>query len=103
MLAFTVGQAQPPIGMPLLVAYPLWDRLANYADARHNGGLRANPSQAINIVVSAAATVGILLTVGRSFHTALGVIGGWAALSGFLQLSTGVRRWREASALGRRS
>ena len=36
--AFTVGKALPPIATALLVAYPLWDAAANFADAQRNGG-----------------------------------------------------------------
>ncbi|RUZ44951.1 DUF308 domain-containing protein, partial [Mesorhizobium sp. M7A.F.Ca.CA.004.05.2.1] len=35
----------------LLVIYPAWDALANLVDARVNGGLKANSSQALNVVV----------------------------------------------------
>lgn len=97
-LAFTVGKAQPPVGIVLLIAYPVWDCLANYADAARNGGLRANPTQLLNMVVSALVTLAIVATVGHDLHAAIGVIGIWASLSGILQLATGVRRWRSASA-----
>lgn len=96
--AFTVGKAQPPIGIALLVAYPAWDCLANCVDAIRTGGLRANPSQMLNAIASAAVTLAVAVTVGSDFHHAIGVIGVWAALSGILQLATGVRRWRSASA-----
>lgn len=97
-LAFTVGKAQPPVGVALLVAYPLWDCLANYVDASRNGGLRANPTQLLNVLVSAAVAVAVIATVGPDLHATIGVIGVWAGLSGILQLATGVRRWRSASA-----
>lgn len=97
-LVFTIGKALPPVGIVLLIAYPVWDCLANFADATRNGGLRSNPTQMLNVIVSAVVTVAITITVSFDFHAAVGVIGIWAALSGLLQLSTGVRRWRSASA-----
>jgi uncharacterized membrane protein HdeD (DUF308 family) len=97
-LAFMVGRAQPQVGAVLLVAYPVWDCLANYIDAARNGGLRANPSQFLNVVVSALVTLAVVVAIDHDVHAAIGVIGIWAALSGLLQLSTGVRRWRSASA-----
>ena len=97
-LAFTVGKAQPSVGIVLLIAYPVWDCLANYVDAARNGGIRANPSQMLNAVVSAIVALAVVVTVHQDFHAAIGVIGVWAALSGILQLATGVRRWRTASA-----
>ena len=85
-------------GAVLFVAYPLWDCAANYVDAGRNGGLRANPTQLLNVVVSAIVTLAVGVALTRDVHAAIGVIGVWAGLSGILQLSTGVRRWREASA-----
>ena len=97
-LAFTVGKAQPTVGAVLLVAYPVWDCLANYVDAARNGGLRANPTQLLNVVVSAIVAIAVVIALRPDFHAAIAVIGVWAALSGVLQLSTGVRRSRTASA-----
>ena len=81
-LAFTIGKTQPVLGTALLVIYPVWDCLANYADAARNGGLRANPSQALNVVVSAVVTLAVIVAISHDMHAAIGVIGVWAALSG---------------------
>jgi hypothetical protein len=97
-LAFTIGRSHPPIAVALIVAYPLWDCLANYVDASRNGGLRANPTQMLNVIVSAIVTLAVVGTVSHGFHAVIAVIGAWATLSGILQLSTAVRRWRSADA-----
>jgi len=97
-LAFTVGRAQPAVGIVLLIAYPVWDCLANYVDAARNGGLRANPTQFLNVIVSAIVAIAIVIALRPDFHAAIAVVGVWAALSGILQLATGVRRWRTARA-----
>jgi len=97
-LAFTIGKSQPTVGAVLLVAYPVWDCVANAIDAARSGGLRANPTQLLNMVVSAIVAVAVMVTLRPDFHAAIAVIGVWAALSGLLQLSTGARRWRTASA-----
>jgi hypothetical protein len=97
-LAFTIGKAHPPLGIALIVAYPAWDSLANYVDAKSNGGLRANPSQMLNVVISAIVTLAVAVAATRDFHAVIAVIGIWAALAGILQLSTAVRRWRTAGA-----
>jgi uncharacterized membrane protein HdeD (DUF308 family) len=97
-LALTIGQAQPAAGAVLFVAYPLWDCVANYVDARRNGGLRVNPTQFLNTLVSAVVTVAVGAALTRDVYAATAVLGVWAGLSGVLQLATGVRRWREASA-----
>ena len=97
-LAFTLGQSQPPIATLLIIAYPAWDCLANYVDAMRNGGLRANPSQLLNTIVSAIVTLAVVATVSRDFHAVFAVIGIWATLSGILQLATALRRRRSAAA-----
>jgi uncharacterized membrane protein HdeD (DUF308 family) len=92
--AFTIGNAMPPIAAALLVAYPAWDAAANFVDAQRNGGLISNPSQSLNVVISAIAAIAVALTLGSSMNAVLGVFGAWAVLAGLFQLSTGVRRWR---------
>ncbi len=99
-LALTIGRSQPGIATGLLVAYPLWDCFANYLDAKRSGGLGANPTQSINVVVSAVVALAIVIAsaLTRDFHAIMAVIGVWATLSGILQLSTAIRRWRSAGA-----
>jgi uncharacterized membrane protein HdeD (DUF308 family) len=98
VLALTVGKAHPPLGIGLIIAYPAWDALANYVDAKSNGGLRANPTQMLNVVVSAIVTLAVAVAAARDFHLAIAVIGIWAGLTGILQLSTAVGRWRSSGA-----
>jgi len=85
---------QPVLASLLLVIYPAWDAVANLFDARSNGGLKANSSQALNVAVSTITTVAVVLAMIRDMHAVLAVFGVWAILSGLLQLYTGVRRWR---------
>ncbi|WP_341987633.1 DUF308 domain-containing protein [Azorhizobium sp. AG788] len=92
--AFTVGRSMPPVAAVLLVAYPAWDAIANLVDARQSGGLRANPSQALNVLVSALTTLAVAVALGQSLNAVLGVFGAWAILAGLFQLVTGVRRWK---------
>lgn len=77
----------------LLLAYPLWDAVANLVDCRRSGGLAANPTQALNVVVSLAVAVALAVTL-NEMHRVLAVFGAWAILSGVLQLATGLRRWK---------
>jgi hypothetical protein len=95
-LAFTIGKAHPPLGIGLIIAYPAWDSLANYVDAKGNGGLRANPTQMLNVIVSAIVALAVAAT--RDFHVVIAIIGIWAGLAGILQLTTAVRRWRTSGA-----
>jgi uncharacterized membrane protein HdeD (DUF308 family) len=96
-IAFSLGKVLTPLGAVFLVAYPLWDALANIYDAKRNGGFRANPTQAFNAVVSTIVAATVVATLQFNIHAILTVFGVWAALSGILQLATGVRRWRKFS------
>lgn len=92
--AFAVGAASPVVSAVLLVLYPAWDAFANARDAQDNGGFRANPPQALNIVVSTIVALAVAATLPIDAHLTLGVFGVWAILAGLLQLGAGVRRWK---------
>ena len=92
--AFTLGSQMPPVAAVLLVAYPAWDALANFVDARRSGGLTHNGSQAFNVAVSAITTMSVAFALGQGMHAVLAVFGIWAVLAGLFQLITGVRRWK---------
>lgn len=96
--AVATGNSYAALGVGLIIAYPAWDSLANYADAQRSGGLRANPTQAVNVFVSAIVTLAVAVAATHNFHVVIAVIGVWAALAGILQLSTAARRWRNAGA-----
>jgi uncharacterized membrane protein HdeD (DUF308 family) len=97
-LAFTIGRGDLRIAAPLLVAYPAWDALANWIDARHNGGLGRNKSQALNVVVSVATALAVVIALGSGMNAVLEVFGVWASLAGIFQLVTGLRRWKSYGA-----
>lgn len=96
--ALTVGQYSPTIAAILLVAYPAWDAAANYLDASRSGGLVQNRTQTINVVVSVATTLAVIVALQIGMNWVLAVFGAWAILSGLLQLSTAVRRWKSYGA-----
>ena len=93
-VAAAVGASAPLVAAILLVAYPAWDALANYLDARRSGGLRSNLSQTLNLVVSLITAAGVAVALGRSMNAAIAVFGAWAVLSGLFQLLTALRRWK---------
>jgi len=97
-LAFLVGHRVPGLAIGLAAIYPAWDGIANGYDAAHNGGLRASPTQAINMGVSALVTISVIIAATRDFNAIVLVIGVWAILAGLLQLATAIRRWRGAGA-----
>lgn len=96
--AFLVARDAPTLAAVMLVVYPAWDALANLVDARRNGGLAVNKTQLLNLVVSAITTVAVVIALGHGMNSVLVVFGVWAALAGFLQLATGVRRWKSYGA-----
>ena len=93
--AFLTPAAAPALAALFLI-YPAWDAAANVLDAQRTGGLRNNPTQAVNAVVSAFTTGAVAVALADSMNAVLGVFGVWAAVSGLLQLATGLRRRRGA-------
>lgn len=93
----SIAPASSAAGAALLVAYPAWDALANIVDGRRSGGLGANATQLVNVVVSLAVTLGIAIAL-PDMHGVLTVFGAWAILSGLLQLGTALGRWRAVGA-----
>ncbi len=92
--AFTVAKNSPPLAAVMLVAYPAWDALANYVDARRTGGLNRNKSQMLNFVVSIVTAIAIAIALDHSMNAVLSVYGVWAAVAGLFQLLTAARRWK---------
>lgn len=69
--AFTVGSALPIAAAVLLIFYPAWDAAANVLDAQRNGGLKRNPTQAVNALLSLVATLAIALALSNSMARCL--------------------------------
>lgn len=96
--ASAVAPSSAAIAGALLLLYPAWDAAANFVDVLRSGGLAQNRTQALNVVVSLATTVAVLLASQASMNWMLGVFGAWAMLSGLLQLATAIRRWKSFGA-----
>lgn len=96
--AFAVGPSSAAIAGALLVLYPAWDAAANVVDGLRSGGLAQNRTQALNVLVSLATAVAVLIALQMSMNNVLGVFGAWAILSGLLQLGTAIRRWSNLGA-----
>jgi uncharacterized membrane protein HdeD (DUF308 family) len=90
--ALTVAKAAPPLATFMLIAYPLWDALANLVDARSNGGLAKNRTQAINVGVSTLTALGVAAGALAGMNAMLAAFALWALVAGLLQLATAVRR-----------
>ncbi|MET3910887.1 uncharacterized membrane protein HdeD (DUF308 family) [Bradyrhizobium sp. S3.3.6] len=96
--AFAVAPSSPAIAGALLVLYPAWDAAANFVDALRSGGLTQNRTQVLNVVVSLATTIAVIVALRTGMNWVLGVFGAWAILSGLLQLGTAIRRWKSFGA-----
>jgi uncharacterized membrane protein HdeD (DUF308 family) len=96
--AFAVAPSSAAIAAGLLVLYPAWDAAANFVDALRSGGLTQNRTQVLNVVVSLATTIAVIVALQTSMNRVLGVFGAWAILSGLLQLGTAIRRWKSFGA-----
>jgi uncharacterized membrane protein HdeD (DUF308 family) len=96
--AVIIVSQSPLVSGALLLIYPAWDGLANVVDARHNGGLRRNPTQALNTAVSFLTTLAVAFGLAASMNVVLGIFGVWASVSGLLQLASAVRRWKSVGA-----
>ncbi len=94
LAAVTVAKTVPLLAALMLVAYPAWDALANYFDARRSGGLGRNKSQLLNFAVSILAAIAVAIALGRGMSAVLAVYGVWAVVSGAFQLLTALRRWK---------
>ena len=96
--AIVVGASSPAVAGILLVLYPAWDAAANFVDGWRSGGLTQNRTQALNVVVSVATAIAVLVALQVSMNGVLGVFGAWAILAGLLQLGTAIRRWKSYGA-----
>jgi hypothetical protein len=96
--AFAAAPSSAAIAGALLALYPAWDAAANLVDALRSGGLRQNRTQALNVLVSLATTIAVVVALQMSMNRVLGIFGAWAILSGLLQLGTAVRRWKSLGA-----
>jgi uncharacterized membrane protein HdeD (DUF308 family) len=92
--AFAVARTVPWLAAVMLVAYPAWDAIANYVDARRSGGVGRNRAQLLNVIVSSVTAVAVAVALGTSMNAVLIVFGVWAGFSGILQLATAVGRWK---------
>lgn len=97
-IAFSLAKTPSLFTGLLLVLYPAWDAAANWYDAGRHGGLRANPTQAFNALVSIGVAIVATAAIVFDGHAVLYVFGAWASLSGLLQLGTGIRRWSQVGA-----
>ena len=91
-LAFSVAKQSPVLTTALLIVYPAWDAVANWLDARMTGGMKANPTQTLNVWMSTVVAIAVTVSLVLQLQIALIIFGAWAVVSGLLQLATAIRR-----------
>lgn len=94
-IALTAAGRSGALAALLLVVYPAWDALANMLDARMTGGTGANPTQRLNIWISALVTLAVAGALVSRWEVTLAIFGTWAVVAGILQLATAIRRRKD--------
>src|SRR6476469_10310770 len=87
-LLVTTASHLGPLGVSLLVLYPLFDLVAAVVDTRSSKATTLY----VNIVTSGVATVGLAFAASSGIPAVLRVWGAWAIVSGLSQLAVGVLR-----------
>ena len=101
LAAVATGGSNGPVAALLLVSYPAWDALANWIDAHGSGGLRTNPTQALNVAVSLVAAIAVAVALQLSMNAVLAVFGIWAIAAGLAQLITAFAAGARSARSGR--
>lgn len=97
IVVLTMAHRSALASAALLVCYPTWDALANFVDGKRSGGLAKNRTQLLNLIVSLVVAAA-LAVAWPNMSQVLAIFGAWAILSGLLQLSTALRRWKTSGA-----
>ncbi len=97
-IAFGVARTVPSLAAVMLVGYPAWDAIANFADAQHSGSIARNKSQLLNFAVSIITAVAVAVALSDSMNSVLVIFGIWAGVAGIFQLATAVGRWKSYGA-----
>ncbi|RSK34007.1 hypothetical protein [Hymenobacter metallilatus] len=90
-----LAPSSPALTTFLLLLYPAWDVLATAGDIRANRGAGSLLPQYVNIAAGSLTTLGVGLALRSGVPAVLIVYGGWAALTGLIQLLLGLRRRRQ--------
>jgi len=95
----TADQAIPAFAVALLISYPLIDVIASLIEARSSRRVapRSAATQVINAAISAVATAAIAVAASHGVDAVLLVFGGWALLTGIIQLILAIVRGRHGA------
>ena len=91
----TLAKTNLAIAAILFIIYPAWDVIATYLDIKANPPGADKVPQYINVLISIAATIGVLLALQLGIIEAIIVFGIWAIATGLVQLILGLRRRKQ--------
>lgn len=95
ILLFTTAKSGlPPIGIALVVLYPLFDVGSAIVDARSAKDAGSVRGLYVNIAISSLATIGIAIGSTSGIPAVLRVWGAWAIVAGLVQLAVAIVRRR---------
>ena len=89
------GTGQPNLGGILLIVYPLWDVVCSIVELKYSWDANLvsnNKSHILNIGVGISVAIVMALTGLRDSQNMVVSFGGWAIISGLLQLTAGIAR-----------
>lgn len=89
VLMFATHSRLGPVGIALLVLYPLFDVAAAVVDARSS---RTTRGLYVNIAISTLAAIALAFAGASGVPAVLRVWGAWAVVSGLIQLVVGLGR-----------
>ncbi|MEV6643826.1 hypothetical protein [Amycolatopsis sp. NPDC051371] len=93
VLLFVTSKSQVgPIGVALVVLYPLFDVAAAVVDARSSRATGSARGLYVNIAISLLAAIGIAIASASGVPGVLRVWGAWAIVAGLVQLIVAVSR-----------
>jgi len=93
-LTLLLASALSPIGIALLVVYPLFDVAAAVIDFRTAGATRPRAPLYVNIALSLLAAIGVGTAATSGIPDVLRVWGAWAVTAGIVQLIVAILRYR---------
>jgi uncharacterized membrane protein HdeD (DUF308 family) len=91
-LMFATKSHLGPLGVALIVLYPLFDVAAAVVDARSSRTTGPARGLYVNMAISLLAAVGLTIACASGVPAVLRVWGAWAVLSGLVQLIVGAGR-----------
>lgn len=92
VLLFTTGSDVNAVSATLLVLYPLVDVAAALVDLRASRTTAAASGLYLNVALSVATAVGLVVALGSGVPAVLRVWGAWAVTAGLVQLVVAMRR-----------